>query len=151
MNPYYDLIKAYFDRLRTTVPVRIAWSIISAVIGILILVLFFSFFMTTPAIVKVMPFIFGFNGAMAGFSLVDKTGDRLPHKLIYAACSGLVTVLCAWLILSFILDFSQIVRWAMLGWYSLTGLGCGLFGGWLAVKTHTIQNELKKEGNRSRK
>jgi len=149
MNPYYDLIRTYcrpLERLGATVPARIAWSIVSAVIGILLLVLFFSFFMTTAAIVGVMPLIFGFNAAMTGFSLIDKTGDKLPHRMIFAACSGLATVLLAWLVLSFILDFSLMIRGSTLGWYFLTGTGCGIFGGWLAVKTHSLNREKRQKG-----
>ncbi len=153
MDPYFDVLKTYcqpLTKLKSSVPAQITFSIGSAVIGIILLVLFFSFFMSTPAIVKIMPVFFGFNAAMAGFSLIDKTGDRLPHKLIYAACSGIVTVLFAWLILSFILDFSMLVRGVHLIWYSLTGLGGGLFGGWLAVKNHKLKNTLEREGRQSR-
>lgn len=145
MDPYFDLLKAYFrplGKLSSTVPVKILLSIGSAVIGTLILVLFFSLFVATRTMMQILPVFFGFNGAMAGFSLISRTGDRLPYKLVCAACSGVITVLIAWLCLSFLPDFSTPVRGARFALYCLTGFGAGGFGGWLAVKNHN----LKKEG-----
>ena len=81
---------------------KIAFSIIIGVFGSVLLVVFFSSFMSINTIEKLLPFVIGFNAALTGFNLISKTKNSLKYKRIYAVASGISAVIFTGVILNLI-------------------------------------------------
>ena len=78
-----------------------------------------------------------FNTAMTGFSLIEKTRDRMVHKHLSAVCAGLINVIltCGILkIFSFYLLAENLIDYKMILILLTVGTVCSALGAWLAVK-----------------
>lgn len=72
---------------------KIAYSIIVGVLGSLLLVVFFTTLMSYGTIEKLLPWVIGFNAALTGYNLINRTNNRLQHERISAAGSGIMMVI----------------------------------------------------------
>ena len=72
---------------------KIAYSIIVGVLGSLLLVVFFTTLMSYSTIEKLLPWVIGFNAALTGFNLINKTKNSLQYKRISAVSSGIMMVI----------------------------------------------------------
>lgn len=72
---------------------KIAYSIIVGVLGSLLLVVFFTTLMSYGTIEKLLPWVIGFNAALTGFNLINKTKNSLQYKRISAVGSGIMMVI----------------------------------------------------------
>ena len=106
-------------------------------VGSLILVFFLMGLMSISGAVANMPWIIGFNAALTGYTILDKTRGRLKRKWIVTLGSGalmVVTVcLCltitgVYLIGDYFLSAGDLVL------LSVIGIVCSGLGAWLAVK-----------------
>ena len=84
---------------------KIAYSIIVGVFGSVLLVVFFSSFMSLDIIGKLLPWLIGFNASLTGFNLINKTKNSLKYKRIYAVASGILVAIFAGVLLN-IISFS---------------------------------------------
>jgi len=72
---------------------KIAYSIIVGILGSLLLVVFFTTLMSYGTIEKLLPWVIGFNAALTGYNLINRTNNRLKHKRISAVGSGILMVI----------------------------------------------------------
>jgi hypothetical protein len=72
---------------------KIAYSIIVGVLGSLLLVVFFTTLMSYGTIVKLLPWVIGFNAALTGYNLIKRTNNRITYKRISAVGSGILMVI----------------------------------------------------------
>ena len=72
---------------------KIAYSIIVGVLGSLLLVVFFTTLMSYGTIEKLLPWIIGFNAALTGYNLTNRTNNCLKHERISAVGSGIMMVI----------------------------------------------------------
>jgi len=70
----------------------LAWEIGKAILigvgGSLLLILFLSTILHVSSVRAYIPWIIAFNGAMSGYSLVDKTRDTVRRKKLTSAMIG---------------------------------------------------------------
>ena len=69
---------------------QIGWSILIGVGGNMLIFLFLMTFMHIFAAVKFIPWIIAFNTAVSGYSLIDKTRNRIKRKKLSAALMGAI-------------------------------------------------------------
>lgn len=72
---------------------KIAYSIIVGVLGSLLLVVFFTTLMSYGTIEKLLPWVIGFNAALTGYNLINRTNNCLKHERISAVGSGILMVI----------------------------------------------------------
>lgn len=116
---------------------KIGSSILVGVVGTLILAAFVKILLPVAPLTGFMPWFIGFNAALTGYMLLDKTRDRLPCKRLFALGSGffLVVLVC----LAWFLVLPPLIGLVPLSWQDVSlWLGCGLccswLGGSLAIK-----------------
>ena len=103
----------------------------------MLLVMFLVAFLDLYQAVKYLPWMIAFNTAMTGFSLIEKTRDRIVHKHLSAVCAGLVNVVltCGILtIFSFYLLAENLIGSMMILSLLIVGAVCSELGAWLAIK-----------------
>jgi len=118
-------------------PGMVAYAVFSGVCGTLLLVMFCAAFLDLYQVLKYLPWMIAFNTAMTGFSLIEKTRDRIVHKHVSALCAGLVNVVLTSGILtifSFYLLGENLLGSIMILFLLIIGAVCSELGAWLAVK-----------------
>jgi hypothetical protein len=81
---------------------KIAYSIIVGILGCLLLVVFFTTLMSYGAIEKLLSWVIGFNAALTGYNLINRTNNRLKHERIFAVGSGILMVIITVLFINII-------------------------------------------------
>jgi hypothetical protein len=81
---------------------KIAYSIIVGVLGSLLLIVFFTTLMSYGTIEKLLPWIIGFNAALTGYNLINRTNNRLKYERIFAVGSGILMVIITVLLINII-------------------------------------------------
>ncbi len=116
--------------------------------GIVVLYGFFSLFLVAPTMIVLQPFITGFNGAVSGYNVVDKTrifsGLWKGYSVIALFFSGTGT-LCLYLFFPhfFITEWINAITFSTIS-SLFTAFGGLCFGCWVAKKAFRTSPE--KEG-----
>jgi hypothetical protein len=88
-------IKIYIDHILTigaSRPGQMLYSILAGSLGTIILVLFLTGLSLTLAVGDILPVIIGFNSALTGYMVLEKTRDGFIHKRVVAMGSGAAVV-----------------------------------------------------------
>ena len=91
---------------------RFAYSITVGSLGSLLLVVFFTTLMSYGTIEKLLPWIIGFNAALTGHHLINRTNNRLKYRRISAVGSGILMVIITVL-------FINIIFFNLMGFYPI--------------------------------
>jgi len=81
---------------------KIAYSIIVGILGSLLLVGFFTTLMSYGTIEKLLPWVIGFNAALTGHNLINRTNNRLKYERIFAVGSGIAMVVISVVLINII-------------------------------------------------
>ena len=118
------------------------WSMLSGIIGTLILAGFFSSIMSLETLSMLLPLIVGINAAISGYMLIERAEDEIKRKKTSSAAVGMmvalgsfvsVNALCFQLGGFFLMSGSQALVAIIIG------VICGGSGGLLAVKYKALQ------------
>ena len=123
---------------------KVAYAVFSGVCGTLLLVMFCAAFLDLYQVVKYLPWMIAFNTAMTGFSLIEKTRDRIVRKHLSAVCAGLANVVltCGILtIFSFYFRAENLIGTMMILFLLFIGAVCSELGAWLAVKYFKLDQQ----------
>jgi hypothetical protein len=134
---YHMISAASFLKNNYLVFSKGAYSILIGVVGTALLVLFLTFLIESVQTLNFIPWIIAFNSAMTGYSLLDKTRDRLKRKEISSVCAGVLTVTISFIVLNLIFMLSNgeylLTIWDLLLFLVLGG-ACSELGAILAIK-----------------
>ena len=121
---------------------KVAYSILIGVVGTVLLVFFLTFLIESVQVLKFIPWIIAFNSAIAGYSLMDKTRDRLKRKEIFSICAGVLTVTISFIVLNLIFMLSHgeylLTRIDLL-LFLILGVACSELGAVLAIKYFNLK------------
>jgi hypothetical protein len=81
---------------------RFAYSIIVGSLGSLLLVVFFTTLMSYGTIQKLLPWVIGFNAALTGYNLINRTNNRLKYERISAVGSGILMAIITVMLINII-------------------------------------------------
>ncbi len=116
-------------------------QIISAVLigagGTLIILMFLATIMPLSKAVNFVPWLIGFNTAMTGYSVVEKTRTSLKNRYMVSIGAGLLTVFITALILIVLSIYTfgaNLFGRVDLLIFLIIGAVCSWIGAWLAVK-----------------
>ena len=116
---------------------EIVYSILVGVIGALVLVVFFTSLLSLGTIEKLLPYVIGFNAALTGYNLINRTKSSLKYRRVYAAGSGIlmvaITVVLSNIITFYLMGVCLINITELMFLIVIGGVLSGL-GGILAIK-----------------
>jgi hypothetical protein len=104
--------------------------VVVGIVGVLILAGFLAAMLTPKAVETLFPVIVGFNTALTGYSVIDKTRNAYEHKRLVATGAGFLVVLLATLA-------ANLLFWQMAGVIPIGAdklwvlLPVGIFTSWL--------------------
>lgn len=129
----------FYNRFIASPTGAIVYSIMAGGIGVVVLVMFLAAMFSLSTVAKFIPWIIGFNAAVTGYSLIDKTRDRLPRKRLFAMGTGgfMALLVCFLFILAF--GYGTLVATPQFFIYGIIGVVFGGFGAWVAEKKHCIE------------
>jgi hypothetical protein len=125
-----------FSNIKSSMWGQVLSSILTGLFGSLLLVLFLTGLMPLGETIKHLPWIFGFNASVAGYTLLDYARDKLQYKILSGIGVGGFVALSACLLLN-LLTY-RISGMGLMTWSELLifGIIASLFGGlgaWLAM------------------
>ena len=127
----------YLLRLGATRWGQALYSVSIGVVGAIILVGFLSSLMTSAAIDALLPVIIGFNTALTGYNVIEKTRDGFRRKRLVSMGAGLAVVLVATVGLNLLfwkLAGISLIGMGKLSLLTLVGIITSGLGGALAVR-----------------
>ncbi|RLC04766.1 MAG: hypothetical protein DRH90_07835 [Deltaproteobacteria bacterium] len=89
-------VNYYIDQIMKIVSTRfgkVFFSILAGSIGAVILVLFLSGMTLSAGVGNILPVIIGFNTALTGYMVLEKTRDSFKYKRVISIGSGVAMVL----------------------------------------------------------
>lgn len=116
---------------------QLVYSILAGVFGTLVLAVFLGGIFSMDALLKILPWIIGFNTLLTGYTLIDRTRERFARKRLWVLGAGICNVVLAFVLLNalsayvlggFILDGSDFLR------FLVVGVVCSFLGAGLGVK-----------------
>ena len=131
----------YFIKIGSTRWGRSIYSVLVGAIGAVILVLFLTGGQYTATIDNLLPLIIGFNTALTGYMIIEKTRKAFTRKRTVSMAAGVAVVLVATVLLNVI--FGQWAGVTLIGFDNLlllllVGLTTSGLGGSLAVKYFSL-------------
>ena len=126
-----------FENKKIILLYQIASAVLIGVCGTILVTMFLATFLPIFKVVNYIPWLVGFNTAMTGFSLIEKTRDRIVHKHLWAVSAGLVNaVLTCGILTIFSFHFlgENLLGSRMIVFLLIIGAVCSALGAWLAVK-----------------
>jgi hypothetical protein len=116
------------------------YAALSGMIGIVILLAFFSMILSGSSLLLILQGIISFNAAASGYYLVDKGGTNFPlMKTSLIVISGLMA-LTGCFSLAVILPWELVVDSVRFLVSSLLALCFSFFGAWIAARSKRLEN-----------
>ena len=111
------------------------YALLSGMIGIVIVLAFFSMILAESVLPFALPFIISFNAATSGFYLVDKGGLGFPQLRISLLVISVLLVVTGCFAITILLPWESMldgVRYLITG---VPALVCTFFGAWIGSKS----------------
>jgi len=118
-------------------PGKFAYAILTGVIGTILIFLFLNTFLHVFEAVRFIPWIIAFNTAVTGYSLLDKTRDRIEHKHISSMSAGILNVIITSAVFTslfiYLIGESFFSPWDFMLFLAI-GIVCSELGALLAIR-----------------
>ncbi len=139
MKAALDLLMSWdlFENQKFYLLCQTAAAILIGIGGTLLVAMFLTTLLPVFKVVHFVPWLIGFNSAITGYCLVDKTRDTLQRRQLVALVAGVANALIATAALIFLSVYAlgasllgpgQIIIFAFIGMAGST------FGAWLAAR-----------------
>jgi hypothetical protein len=118
------------------------WSLLTGIIGSLILTVFLHSIMSPELLSLIIPLIVGFNAATSGFMLIERTAGEIKREKTSAAIAGMMVALLSLLAvntLSLKVDGFPLVPDSLAIGATFIGTLAGWSGGILAIKHRALK------------
>ena len=118
------------------------FSVLSGVIGTLVLTAFLVVIMGVYQVLKYLPLIIAFNTAMTGFSLIEKTKDLIVRKYPAAVGAGIANVVICLIALTLLSNYfagENLIGVSTILLLLVIGSVCSALGAWLATKAQKLK------------
>jgi hypothetical protein len=137
-----DYYADYIAKIGSTRLARVIYSVLVGAVGNMILVAFLGIMVRTATIGNLLPVIIGFNAALTGYMVLEKTRNGFIHKRVVSMGSGIAMVLVTAMLLNipffhgsgFYLIFAEDLMILL-----LVGTVTSWLGGMLAVKYFSLK------------
>lgn len=136
-----------FVRIQCELPMlqSIGWSVLSGLMGILILTGFFVGIMSLETLSSLLPLVVGFNAAISGYMLIERGAGSITHKKTMSAVVGTMIAVLSVVSVNG-LAFRMGGFYLISAFQGLAALSIGMSGGWagglLAIKYQRLKSRL---------
>jgi hypothetical protein len=110
----------------------------------LLIVLFLTCFMPLTETVRYIPWIIGFNTAVAGYTLTDRTREQIQHQKVAGAGAGFLVAATACITLNLMAGYMTgigLIYWTDMLFFTIIGTGFGWIGAVLSMKYLAIKKK----------
>ncbi len=126
-----------FENWKLTLLRQTAAAVLIGVGGTLLVTVFLTTLLPVFKVLHFIPWLIGFNSAMTGYCLVDKTRDVLKRRQLIAAAAGLTNALITAAALIFLSGYAMEANlfgpWQVV-FFTVIGIVGSSFGAWLAAR-----------------
>jgi hypothetical protein len=132
-----------FSNIKSSLWGQIAYSVLTGVGGTLLIVLFLTGLMPIGAIVAHLPWILGFNGLTTGYTLMDRTRDKIRRRRTVGAGCGFLVGLLACTLLNLMAWYTvgiTVIYGSELLFFTIIASATGGLGAILAIKYFSLSS-----------
>lgn len=132
----------YVSNIKSSFWWQASYSMLAGLFGSLLLVLFLTGLMPLSATTRYLPWILGFNACVAGYTLLDRTRDKLHYKKVAGMGVGFLVAVLACTALNLLtvkMAGINLIGWAEMLLFIIIATVFGGLGAWLSVKYSTIK------------
>jgi hypothetical protein len=133
-----------FENKKIILLYQIASAVLIGVCGTILVIMFLATILPLSKAVNFIPWLIGFNTAVTGYSLVEKTRASLKHRHMASIGAGISNVLITAGVLSGLSVYAigiNLVSTVDLMIFLVIGAACSEFGAWLGAKYHKLNKK----------
>ena len=133
-----------FENKKIILLYQIASAVLIGVCGTILVIMFLATILPLSKAVNFIPWLIGFNTAVTGYSLVEKTRASLKHRHMASISAGVSNVLITAGVLSGLSVYAigiNLVSTVDLMIFLVIGAACSEFGAWLGAKYHKLNKK----------
>ncbi len=133
-----------FENKKLVLSYQLASAVLMGVCGTIIVSMFLAAILPVSKVVNLVPWLIGFNTAMTGYSLAEKTRTFLKYRHVTTIGAGVSNVLITVAVLIGLSDYTigiNLFSPMDLGVFLIIGAACSEFGAWLAFKYHKLNKK----------
>jgi hypothetical protein len=133
-----------FENKKVILLYQIASAVLIGVCGTILVIMFLATILPLTKAVKFIPWLIGFNTAMTGYSLVEKTRASLKHRHMASIGAGISNVLITAGVLIGLSVYTigiNLFSPMDLTIFLVIGAAGSEFGAWLAAKYHKLHKK----------
>lgn len=116
---------------------------LSGMVGIVLVLAFFSLLFASSSLPVLLPFILAFNAASSGFYLVDKGGRNFPHLRVSLIVLGCLLAAAGCLSISVLLPWEPMMDGIRSLISGLSALAFSFFGAWIGSRNKSTDRNLQ--------
>ena len=140
----FMLNREIFENKKIILLYQIASAVLIGVCGTILVIMFLATILPLSKAVNFIPWLIGFNTAVSGYSLVEKTRASLKHRHMASIGAGISNVLITAGVLSGLSVYAigiNLVSTVDLMIFLVIGAACSEFGAWLGAKYHKLNKK----------
>ncbi len=133
-----------FENKKIILLYQIASAVLIGACGTILVIMFLAAILPLSKAVNFIPWLIGFNTAMTGYSLVEKTRASLKYRHTAAIGAGITNVLVTTGVLIGLSVYTtglNLFSPVDLMIFLAIGVACSEFGAWLAAKYHKLNQK----------
>jgi hypothetical protein len=133
-----------FDNKKIILLYQIASAVLIGACGTILVIMFLATILPLSKAVNFVPWLIGFNTAMTGYSLVEKTRASLQYRHMAAIGAGISNVLITTGVLIGLSVYTiglNLFSPMDLTVFLVIGTACSELGAWLAAKYHKLNKK----------
>lgn len=116
------------------------YAALSGMVGIVILLAFFSMLMSRPILAMILPVIISFNAASSGYCLIDKGGRDFPRLKISLIAISILLAGTGCFVLSVMLPWESMTEGFRYLVSGVSALIFAFFGAWIGFKSEKLKS-----------
>ena len=117
------------------------YSAATGMMGVILLLFFFSMLFSGSSLALALPMILAFNGACCGYGIVDRGGTDFPGLTMALAVISLLLLVTGYVALGLLVPWESFTGGIRLFISGCLVVGFSFFGTWIARKNKKLQNK----------
>jgi hypothetical protein len=133
-----------FENKKVVLLYQLVSAVLMGVCGTIIVSMFLAAILPLSTVVNFIPWLIGFNTAMTGYSLAEKTRTSLKYRHVITIGAGISNVLLTVMALIGLSVYTigiNLFSPLDLAIFLIIGAACSEFGAWLAFKYHKLNKK----------
>ncbi len=117
------------------------YSAATGMMGVVILMFFFSMLLSGSSLAMALPVILAFNGACCGYGIIDRGGADFPRLTMALIVISLLLLATGYVVLGLLVPWESFTGGIRLFISGCLVVGFSFFGTWIARKNKKLQDK----------